>query len=227
MNQNILQGKRIVVTQADEFMGPVMVAAMQGAGAEVIANREALVTPLVVEEMVAAAGRIDVLIVNLSVKAPSTPAHCLGDEEWRSVFAHLVDPLPVLARAVLPQMIERGQGKIIVIGSATPLRGMTRTATYSAARGAQLAFVQAVGTEVASHNIQVNAIAQAFVDNPTYYPEEIKNHPKFKERLAQQVPAQRLGTPEEDGAFAVFLASDAAGFFFGQSFPFCGGWATR
>jgi 2-keto-3-deoxy-L-fuconate dehydrogenase len=87
--------------------------------------------------------------------------------------------------------------------------------------------VQAVGCEVACFNIQVNAIAQAFVDNPTYYPDAIKNHPKFKERLAREVPAQRLGTPEEDGAFAVFLASDAAGFFFGQSFPFCGGWATR
>jgi NAD(P)-dependent dehydrogenase (short-subunit alcohol dehydrogenase family) len=227
MTQPSLLGKRILITQADDFMGPVLFDAMRAAGAHVIADRTPRLSASAVEEMVSAAGVIDVLVANLSVKAPSTPAHKLGDEEWREVFAHLVDPLPALARSVLPQMIERGHGKILVIGSATPLRGMTRTATYSAARGAQLAFVQAVGTEVAPHNIQVNAIAQAFVDNPTYYPDAIKNHPKFQERLSQQVPAQRLGRPEEDAAFAVFLASDAAGFFFGQSFPFCGGWATR
>ena len=227
MGQQQLEGKRILVTQADDFMGPVLVEAMRAAGATVIADRSAKLDSQTVAKMVGAAGHIDVLVANLSVKAPGTPAHLIGDPEWREVFEYLVDPLPALTRAVLPQMMERGQGKILVIGSATPLRGMTRTATYSAARGAQLAFVQAVGNEVASLNIQVNAIAQAFVDNPTYYPDAIKNHPKFKERLAREVPAQRLGTPEEDGAFAVFLASDAAGFFFGQSFPFCGGWATR
>jgi NAD(P)-dependent dehydrogenase (short-subunit alcohol dehydrogenase family) len=227
VENQILAGKRIVVTQADDFMGPVLTEAMRAAGAEVIADTTPLLGSKAIAELAKRAGRIDVLIANLSIKAPNTQAHLVEDQEWREVFSHLVDPLPALARWVLPQMIERRAGKILVIGSATPLRGMTRTSTYSAARGAQLAFVQAVGTEVAPHNVQVNAIAQAYVENPTYYPVEVRNHPKFKDRLAREVPAQRLGKPEEDAAFAVFLASDAAGFFFGQSFPFCGGWATR
>jgi 2-keto-3-deoxy-L-fuconate dehydrogenase len=227
VKSDVLAGKRIVVTQADEFMGPVLSEALREAGAEVIADTTPRLNAAAIATMVARAGHIDVLIANLAVRAPSTQAHLVEDSEWREVFSYLVDPLPAIARSVLPQMIERRSGKILLIGSATPLRGMTRTATYSAARGAQLAFVQAVGTEVAPHNIQVNAIAQAYVENPTYYPEAIRNHPKFKDRLAREVPAQRLGRPEEDAAFAVFLASDAAGFFFGQSFPFCGGWATR
>ena len=227
MQSQILAGKRIVITQADDFMGPALAEAMRAAGAEVILDTAPKLLPEAIADLVQRAGQIDILIANLSIKAPATQAHLVEDDEWREVFAHLVDPLPALARHVLPQMIKRRAGKILVIGSATPLRGMTRTSTYSAARGAQLAFVQAVGTEVAPYNIQVNAIAQAYVENPTYYPEEVRNHPKFKDRLAREVPAQRLGRPEEDTAFAVFLASDAAGFFFGQSFPFCGGWATR
>ena len=64
------------------------------------------------------------------------------------------------------------------MGSASALRGMKRRSTYSAARGAQLAYVQAVGVEVAPHNVQVNAIAQNFVDNPTYFPARGPEQPK-------------------------------------------------
>ena len=94
------------------------------------------------------------------------------DDEWRHVFSHLVDPLPRLVRAVLPQMIERRAGKILLMGSAAALRGQKRASSYSAARGAQLAWVQAAGVEVARDGIQLNAIAQNFVDNPTYFPPE-------------------------------------------------------
>jgi 2-keto-3-deoxy-L-fuconate dehydrogenase len=85
-------------------------------------------------------------------------------------------------RAVLPQMIGRRRGRIVVMGSAAALRGQRRTSTYSAARGAQLAYVQAVGVEVAQHQVQVNAIAQNFVENPTYFPPEVQANPKFQER---------------------------------------------
>ena len=95
------------------------------------------------------------------------------------MLAHPVDPLHRLCRAVLPQMIERRAGKILVIGSASALRGMKRTSTYSAARGAQLAYVQALGVEVATHGVQVNAIAQHFVDHPTDFPAEEQASPRF------------------------------------------------
>lgn len=71
-------------------------------------------------------GAIDVSVANLAVAAPSTPAEQVTDEEWRAVFAALVDPLPRLCRAVLPMMQARGAGKILVIGSASALRGMKR-----------------------------------------------------------------------------------------------------
>jgi NAD(P)-dependent dehydrogenase (short-subunit alcohol dehydrogenase family) len=110
------------------------------------------------------------------------------------------------------------------MGSATALRGQKRTSTYAAARGAQLSWVRAVGVEVAPHNVQVNLIAQNFVENPTYYGPAVQALPAFQDRLRREVPAGRLARPEEDALFAVFLASAEVEFFAGQAIPFAGGW---
>jgi len=93
------------------------------AGRTVIADERPLTHPEAAGALVAGAGRVDVLLANLAIPAPNTPADQVTDEEWRAAFAHLVDPLPRLARAVLPQMIERRAGKILVMGSASALRG--------------------------------------------------------------------------------------------------------
>lgn len=222
-----VSGKCVLVTQASEFMGPALCQAFTEHGAEVVASEASLVDPLAAARVVAQAGRVDVLIANLALTAPSTPVADVTDGEWEAVFAALVDPLPRLVRAVVPAMIERGEGKILVIGSAAALRGMKRASTYSAARGAQLAYVQAVGVELAPHGIQVNAIAQNFVDNPTYFPPDVQANPRFQERLAREVPLGRLVSAEEDAQFAAYLCSSAADCFVGQIFPVCGGWVAR
>ena len=225
--QNMLCGKRILVTQADEFMGPVLCEVFAQQGAEVVANTEPLDAPDAASRVVLGAGHIDALVANLAFTAPTTSAVDVTQEEWRQVFAALVDPLPRLLGAALPAMTTRRSGKVLVIGSASALRGMKRASTYSAARGAQLAYVQAVGVEVASHHVQVNAIAQNFVDNPTYFPPAVQANPRFQERLQREVPLGRLVAAREDALFAAYLCSDAADCFVGQVFPVCGGWVAR
>jgi len=226
MNQT-LSGKRILVTQANAFMGPALCEVLAQHGAMVIASIDPLVEVGAAEAVVEAAGIVDVLVANLAVSAPTSLATEASESEWRDTFAALVDPLPRLFRAVLPQMIERRSGKILVIGSASALRGLKRTSTYSAARGAQLAYVQSVGTEVAPHNVQVNAIAQNFVENSTYFPAEVQANPRFQERLKREVPLGRLVSATEDATFAAYLCSEAASCFVGQVFPVCGGWVAR
>lgn len=221
-----MQGKRVLITQCEEFMGPPLVAAFEAYDAQVLTDPNPLTKPSAVSDMVDRVGRIDVLIANLAVPAPNTAVEEVTDKEWREVFGHLVDPMPALMRAVLPQMMEREAGKIVVMGSATAFRGQRRTSTYSAARGAQVAYVRAVGAEIARHNIQINLIAQNFVENPTYYPPEVQQLEKFQTRLKAEVPAGRLASAEEDAQFAVFLASSEVNFFVGQSVPFAGGWVT-
>ncbi len=221
-----LAGKRVLITQADDFMGPVLCEVFAAHGAHVIADNTTLNSPVSGDAAVRAAGEVDVVVANLGVPAPSTRATEVSDEEWRHVFAHMVDPLPGIGRAALPQMIQRRAGKIVVMGSATALRGQKRTSTYSAARGAQVSWVRAVGTEVAPENVHVNLIAQNFVENPMYYGPEVQALPAFQERLRREVPLARLASAREDALFAVFLASSEVGFFAGQSIPFAGGWVT-
>jgi 2-keto-3-deoxy-L-fuconate dehydrogenase len=168
MAHQILLGKRVLITHAHAFMGPVLCEVFARHGATVIPNTDSLLSAEAPGTIVRAAGQVDILVANLALPAPTTAATDVSEDEWQATFAALVHPLPRLFRAVLPAMIERRSGKLLVMGSASALRGMKRASTYSAARGAQLAYVQAVGVEVAPHNVQVNAIAQNFVDNPTY-----------------------------------------------------------
>ena len=225
-NQSLL-GKRVLITQADVFMGPVLCEVFADHGATVIGSTAALLSAGAPATVVAAAGHVDVLIANLAIPAPTTVATAVTEEEWNDTFAALVHPLSRLFRAVLPSMIARRAGKILVMGSASALRGMKRASTYSAARGAQLAYVQAVGVEVAPHNVQVNAIAQNFVDNPTYFPPDVQANPRFQERLKREVPLGRLVGAKEDAEFAAYLCGESADCFVGQVFPVCGGWVAR
>jgi 2-keto-3-deoxy-L-fuconate dehydrogenase len=208
-------------------MGPVLCDVIAEHGATVIASTELLRDPDEPAAVVAAAGHIDALVAGLAIPAPSTAAVEVTEAEWHDVFAAIVDPLPRLFRAVLPAMIARRSGKILVMGSASALRGMKRASTYSAARGAQLSYAQAVGVEVAPHNVQVNAIAQNFVDNPTYFPADVQANPRFQERLKREVPLGRLVSAREDAEFVAYLCSDVANCFVAQVFPVCGGWVQR
>jgi 2-keto-3-deoxy-L-fuconate dehydrogenase len=222
-----LAGRRVLITQCGDFMGPALARVFGALGADVVGDPRAPGdAPDLPARIVADAGAIDVLVAHLAVPAPTTPAAEVSDDEWRHVFGHLVDPLPRLLRAALPGMRARGGGRVVVMGSASALRGMKRASSYSAARGAQLAWVRAVGVELARENVQVNAIAQNFVDNPTYFPPEVQALPAFQERLRREVPLGRLVSGDEDALFAAYLASDAAACFVGQVFPVSGGWVA-
>ena len=227
MSQN-LSGKRVLVTQANDYMGPATIEVFTKAGAEVIASTEDLTVAGACEQLIYNNGEIDILIANLaSANYSGTSATELEDEAWHDTFDKMVHPLHRLCRAVLPQMITRNAGKVVVYGSATALRGMKTVTAYSAARAAQVGYVQSLGVEVAPHNIQVNLIAQNYVENPVYYPSQLREQPKFQASLKRQVPLGRLATAEEDARFALFLASNDSDFFVGQAIPFSGGWIQR
>ena len=223
-----LSGKRILVTQATRYMGPATVELFQEEGGTVVADDTDLVDATACNQLVADAGRIDVLVANLaSPNFSGTTVTDLDPADWHKPFSLLVDPLHWLTQAVLPQMIERQEGKIVVYGSATALRGLKTLAAYSAARAAQVGYVQAVGVEVAPHNVQVNLIAQNYVENAEYYPPQLMDKPSFVASLKRQVPAGRLGTAREDAMLALFLASGECNFIVGQALPFAGGWVQR
>lgn len=223
-----LSGKRVLITQADDYMGPATEALFTAEGAEVMLDTSDLTQTGACETLIERCGHIDVLIANLaSENFSGTYATDLSDADWHTTFDVMVHPLHRLCRALMPQMIERQAGKVIVYGSAVALKGLKTVTAYSSARAAQVGYVQALGVEVAPHNIQVNLIAQNYVENPVYYPETLKTNESFQRSLKRQVPLGRLATAEEDAQFALFLASEESNFFVGQAIPFSGGWVQR
>ncbi|MCP5424548.1 MAG: SDR family oxidoreductase [Gammaproteobacteria bacterium] len=221
-----LAGKRVLLTQVDRFMGPDVNELFAAEGATIIGDSGALASTEEANRLAEATGPVDVLIANLAESNRPSPIGEISDEDWFSLFDALVHPLMRVMRAVLPGMIERGRGKVVVLGSAAPLRGAPGYGAYCTARGAQLSLVRAVGLEVARHNVQVNAIAQNFVENPTYYPPEMLADTAQVERMKKMIPARRFAKGVETAELALFLASESSDFISGQVIPLAGGWVT-
>jgi NAD(P)-dependent dehydrogenase (short-subunit alcohol dehydrogenase family) len=179
----------------------------------------------VVRTVVDRLGRLDVLLNNSSHPPGGGAVEDVSDETWRAMIAHLLDEPFYCLRAALRVMKRQGHGKIINFTSAVALPGLPNYAAYSAARAGANGLTKAVGREVARHGIQVNAIAQNFVENPTYFGADLLADPEKLARVVRNVPAGRLARSEESARLAVYLASDEADFFCGQVVPFAGGWA--
>lgn len=219
-------GRRVLVTQASDYMGPALAARFEEAGADVVAMPGRITEPAAVEVLMRACPEPDVVVANLAAGPSPAPVGEIADDAWQELFDVMVHPLMRIVRAFAPGMIERGAGKIVAITSAAPLRGIRKTSAYCAARGAQNAFVRAAGIELAADNVQFNAVAQNYVHNEDYYPHSLVTTERFKKSLARNVPAGRLAQPEESADLALFLASPRSDFIVGQVVPFAGGWET-
>ena len=206
-------------------MGPDIVALFRQEGAEVIADTSDLRAPGRGATLIAEAGHVDVLMANLASGKNSFGVLETEDETLDVMLGRMVRPLHQLTRAVLPQMIERRRGKIIVVGSAAGMRGQPDRAVYSAARAAQHGYVRSVGIEVAPHGVNVLATGQTFVENPSYFPAAYQTTDEFKDRL-RGLPAGRLSTGHEAALFLLALAGPESDWLFGQVFAYAGGWTV-
>ncbi len=221
-----LEGIRVLVTSADTYMGPPIVELFSEEGAEVIADESALLDPDEPAALIERSGEVDVVVANLDLGAYTARVTEIEDDLWLAGFDAMVHPLMRLVRAVAPAMTNRGSGSIVALTSSSPLRRMSLQAiSYVTARAAQNAFVRSAGHELARHGVRLNAIAQNFVANDTYYPPALLENPRFQERLGREVPAARVGDPAETAELALFLASDSSSFIYGQILSQDGGWS--
>jgi len=221
-----LTGKRVLVTSADTYMGPAIAELFAAEGADVIADTDPLTDPAAPAALIERVGPVDSVIANLDLPAYGARVVDIEDDRWLAGFNAMVHPLMRLVRAATPMLTDAGGGAIVALTSSSPLRRMSPQAiSYVTARAAQNAFVRSAGHELARHNIRLNAIGQNFVKNDTYYPESIQENPKFIQRLQQDVPARRLGEPEETAELALFLATEQSSFIYGQVISQDGGWS--
>lgn len=215
-----------LITCVQKYMGEAIRDRFEADGFRVVTGDYPMTSQADCEALVASAEEIDVLVANLAEPPMTGPVQNIDNENWNLLFDALVHPLMYLVRAVTPQMLARNSGKIIAVTSAAPLRGIANNAAYCAARGAQNGFIKAVGLELARSNIQVNAIAQNYVNNNSYYPDDILDDLKFLEHVKRNVPTNRIAGAEETAELAAYLASDRCTHMAGQIIPFAGGWTT-
>jgi len=249
-----LTGKVAFITNVRHFMGPAITEefAREGAALALHDRDEAAVKSLValgerlgrevlavhgdltrageadrlVQAAVARFGRLDILVNNSTFPPSAGPTEAVTDATWREMMAHLLDEPFYCIRAALRVMRPAGRGKIINMSSAAAFPGLANYAAYTAARAGVNGLTKAVGREVARDGIQVNAIAQNYVENPTYFPPALTADHEKLARMLSHIPAGRLARAEESARLAVYLASEDADFFVGQVVPFAGGWVT-
>ena len=171
-------------------------------------------------------GPADILVNNAAI-APSVPFVEMTEERRDEVIDINIKGTWNCARSVLPSMIERGYGKIINVSSVTgPLVSGKGVTAYSASKGAVSGFTRSLALEVAEHGINVNTICPGTFDTPMMRgiaQSRGADEDQYLRDLGRGMPFGRLGTMDEMGDLAVFLASDASSYITGAEIVIDGG----
>jgi len=240
-----LFGKTALITGATGGIGEAIAKALHGQGAVVALSgtRKAaldemkerlkervhvftcdLAKPEEVERLVpdaeAAMGTLDILINNAGVTRDGL-AMRMKDTDWAEVVEVNLTAGFKLARAAMRGMTKRRFGRIIGITSVVGITGNAGQANYAASKAGMIGLTKALAQELGSRNITVNCIAPGFI--ATRMTDVLKDNQKAA--MIARVPLERLGTPAEIAAAAVYLASDEAAYVTGQTLHVNGGMA--
>ncbi len=175
-----------------------------------------------VEEMVSATmdtfGRIDHLVNNAGITRDNLLMK-MDDAAWKAVIDVNLNGTYLCSRMVVRPMIKQRYGRIVNISSVVGDMGNAGQTNYAASKAGVVGFTKALAREVAQRNITVNAVAPGFIQ--TAMTDAIPE--KAREQLINQIPMQRLGTPEDVASAVDFLLSDAASYITGQVLAVNGG----
>lgn len=145
-------------------------------------------------------------------------------EEWKRVTRVNLDGAFYTLRAAARHMVGHGQGGALVgTASLAAISGQPRGEHYAATKGGLISMIRALAVEFARNGIRANAILPGWID--TAMTEKALNWDKFRDKVLPRVPVRRWGTPEDFGAIAIYLVSDASAYHTGDTFLIDGGYS--
>jgi acetoacetyl-CoA reductase len=163
-------------------------------------------------------GPIDVLVNNAGITRDRMFLK-MTREEWDAVIDTNLNSMFNVTKQVIPDMVERGWGRIIQISSVNGEKGQSGQTNYSAATAGMHGFAMALAREMANKGVTVNTVSPGYIG--TSMVRAIR--PDVLEKIVAQIPVKRLGTPEEIGSIVAWLAGEDSGFTTGANFSCNGG----
>jgi len=174
-----------------------------------------------VDQSVALMGQIDILVCNAASNVHHGPSATIPDEAFSKIIDTNLKSTHWLCHMVLPGMVQRLDGSIIVVSSIAGLRGSEALGTYGISKAGEIALVRNIALEYGPHNIRANAIAPGLIK--TDFARALWENPEFLNKRLAATPLRRIGEPIDIAGVALFLASRASSFMTGQVLVVDGG----
>lgn len=215
------QGLTVALLDRDEDLLLQVAGSLRQTGAKVIGvvadltKGDAVASAF--DEVTRAAGRIDFLVNNAGAER-NQRFLSMTESDWDFIIDANLKSQFLCCKAVLPEMVNGGFGRVVNISSRAWLGGFGQT-NYSAAKGAVVSFTRSLAIEFASKGVTVNTIAPGLIDTPLFRGFK----PELQDQLKKTVPVQRIGTPDDVGLAVDFFLDPAASYVTGQTLYVCGG----
>lgn len=166
-------------------------------------------------------GKIDILVCNAAVNPFYGSMLDIPDSAFEKILASNIESNHWLCQLVIPEMVERKDGVIIIVSSVGGLNGSAVLGTYGVSKAADMALARNIATEFGPSNIRANAIAPGLIR--TDFAKALWENPETLKNTTANASLRRIGEPDEIGGAAVFLSSRAGSFMTGQTLVIDGG----
>lgn len=217
-----LEGARVAIASRSRERIEAAAGAIEGAVPFVADAADSERLARLPAEVAEAMGRpVEILVTN-SGGPPAGGALDHGIDEWQAAYRSLVLAPRILAGGVIPSMRDRGWGRIVNVGSTTTIEPNPELSLSNTHRAAAVAFFKTLAREIAADGITVNTVATGRFATDRMA-ELYGSLEQVEERAREEVPARRLGTPEEYGDLVAFICSERAAYLTGTVIPLDGG----